>query len=293
MRALVFIVSMALMAALTATANALMSGDRPSAPWVSFVLSELVPAITAYLILTLAMEGRVWPWEIKPGRVLGLFKGMFLGALLVAVCVGVLALLGSYSIIGFNWHYSPWNDLLTLGVTAGVAEEIMMRGTLFRLVEEGLGTWGGVAISACVFGGAHLTNPDGTLWGATSIAIEAGILFAAVYIITRSLWWCIGLHFAWNVAEGPVFGSIVSGSGAQDSWLVASWTGPELLTGGVFGLEASIVPVILLGALGVAALVYAWRKGLMISPIWIRKRTLTASSQTLVHENPEISPLTS
>jgi len=238
-------------------------------------LAELIGAVIAYPVLTFLMESRVWPYEIEPRRLPGLLKGLLLGAVLASVCVGVLALVGSYSVTGFNGDYSPWTDLLVMGVCAGIAEEILYRGVLFRLVEEGLGTWGAVLVSALVFGGIHLTNPDGTLWGAVAIAIEAGILFAAVYVITRSLWWCIGLHFAWNIMEGPVFGSIVSGSGAQDSWLVASWSGPDILTGGVFGLEASIVPVILLGALGVCLLVYASRKGLMISPIWSRRARLT------------------
>jgi len=237
--------------------------------------SELVAAIAAYIVLAFVMEARVWPYELRPRRALGIVKGMALGAVLVGVCVAILWIAGSYSITGFNPDYSPWMDLFTLGVTAGFAEEIMMRGTLFRLTEEGLGTWGAVAVSAVIFGGMHMANADATLWGALAIAIEAGILFAAVYVVTRSLWWCIGLHFAWNVAEGPIFGSIVSGSGAQNSWLTSTWTGPDILSGGVFGLEASIVPVILLGGLGVALLVYAWRKNLMVSPIWVRKKALT------------------
>ena len=238
-------------------------------------LAELIGVVIAYPVLTFLMESRIWPYEIDYRRLMGLVKGIVLGAVLVSACVAILAAMGSYSVTGFNEGYSPWTDLFVMGVCAGIAEEILYRGVLFRLVEEGLGTWGAVLVSALVFGGIHLVNRDGTVWGAIAIAIEAGILFAAVYVITRSLWWCIGLHFAWNVMEGPVFGSIVSGSGAQSSWLVASWTGPDILTGGIFGLEASIVPVILLGVLGISLLAYASRKHLLVSPIWTRKNKLT------------------
>jgi len=238
----------------------------------------LLAIVGAYSIVAFIMEGRVWPHEIAPSRLLGLLKGMVLGVVLVVVCLGVLALVGSYSITGFNPGYSPWMDILLLGVVAGITEEILFRGMLYRLLEEGLGTWAAAGISGLVFGLLHVTNPDGTWWGAIAIALEAGILFAAVYILTRSLWWCIGLHMAWNITQGPVFGSIVSGTGAQDSWFLSSWTGPEILTGGQFGLEASIVPVILLGALGVALLVYAWRRGLMVAPIWTRKHRLAPTT---------------
>ena len=237
-------------------------------------ISQLFSAVVAYVVLVFVMESRVWPHELAPRRLAGLLKGLLLGLLLISLCVGVLAVAGVYRVRSVNWGYDPWQDLLLFGLVAGVSEEIFFRGVLFRLVEEGLGGLGAVAVSALCFGGVHVMNSDGTWWGAAAIAIEAGVLFGAVYALTRSLWWCIGLHFAWNVAEGPVFGSIVSGTGQADSWLVSTWTGPEILTGGSFGLEASIVPVVLFGLLGVALLGYARRRGCLVAPVWARKKAL-------------------
>lgn len=232
---------------------------------------ELAAAVVGYAILVLVMEARRPPLELAPGRVIGLVKGLLLGLILVAVCVGLLALFGVYRATGWNGAYNPWPDILSLGLVAGVAEEIFFRGLLLRLVEEYVGSWGAVGVSALVFGLLHLTNPEGTIWGGIAIAIEAGLLFGAIYLLTRSLWWCIGLHIAWNIAEGPIFGSIVSGAGAQQSWIMANWRGPTILTGGAFGLEASIVPVILLGGLGLALLVYAQRHGALVAPAWVRR----------------------
>ncbi|KFI44946.1 CPBP family intramembrane glutamic endopeptidase [Bifidobacterium biavatii] len=234
--------------------------------------AELIAAVAAYLIVTLVMERRRPPVELSPRRAFGAIRGMIAAFACIAVCVGVIALFGGYRIVGFDPDYSPWADLLTLGFTAGIAEEIMMRGILLRLTEESLGSWGAVILSAFVFGIIHWFNRDGTLWGGLAIAIEAGLLFGAIYLATRSLWWCMGFHFMWNIAEGPIFGSIVSGNGEQHSWLVAQWNGPAWLTGGSFGLEASIVPVILLGGIAVAILVHLQRLGLMIEPIKDRKR---------------------
>jgi len=268
--ALVFIgVAILIISAITASTS-----DFSVPDW-SKPVAELVGALVAYGVVTMYTEARIPPFELAPRRALGLVKGLVLGLVLAGVCVGILAATGTYTITGVNSSYSPWSDLFVIGVVAGVAEEIMFRGVVFRLLEEGVGTWGAVIVSAVLFGVLHLSNPDGTWWGAASIAVEAGILFAAVYAVTRSLWWCVGLHFAWNVAEGPIFGSAVSGSGHVNSWLVSSWSGPEILTGGSFGLEASIVPVVLLGALGIALLVLAQRKGAMVAPMWTRRRVLT------------------
>ena len=237
----------------------------------AFIWFELVGALAGYLIVVLIMEQRRPPLELAPRRALGLVRGLILGLVLIGLCVGLLAAVGAYRVAGWNGSYNPWPDLLWVGLVAGVAEELMFRGMLLRLVEEALGSWGAVAVSAVVFGLLHLSNADATVWGAVAIAIEAGLLFAAIYLLTRSLWWCIGLHIAWNIAEGPFFGSVVSGNGAQQSWIVAAWHGPDILTGGSFGLEASIVPVVLLGALGVALLIYAQRRGVLVAPAWVRR----------------------
>ncbi|WP_158275828.1 CPBP family intramembrane glutamic endopeptidase [Bifidobacterium catulorum] len=267
LRALVFICIMTFVSGLTVGLARSNSMETAS-------FGELVGAVAAYLIVVLVMEERRAPVELAPSRAFDLIRGMAASFACIAICIGIVALLGGYRIVGFDPGYSPWSDLLVLGFTAGIAEEIMMRGMLLRLVEESLGSWGAVVVSALVFGLVHIANPDGTLWGGMAIAIEAGLLFGAIYLATRSLWWCIGFHFMWNIAEGPVFGSIVSGTGARRSWLVAQWQGPDLLTGGAFGLEASIVPVVLLGSLAIATLVHLQRLGRMIEPVWIRRKRL-------------------
>jgi len=242
--------------------------------YIHTFLSQLFAVVLAYLLLVLAMEGRRPPFELAPSRLAGLGKGMLLGLAAITVVVGILAMIGVYRIESFNPAYNPWETLLAAGVVAGVSEELAFRGVLFRLLEEGIGTWGAAGLSGLVFGLMHMGNDHGTLWGGIAIAIEAGILFSAVYALTRSLWWVIGLHFAWNVTQGPVFGSVISGTSYADGWIVSSWTGPEILTGGTFGLEASIVTVVVLGAVGIGALVYAQIHHLTLAPIWVRKRML-------------------
>jgi len=245
----------------------------------SAILSlELIGAIAGYFIVVLIMEQRRPPIELAPRRLLGLARGLILGLVLVCLNIGLLAVAGVYRVAGWNESYNPWPDLLWVGLVAGVAEELIFRGMLLRLVEELLGSWGAVAISAVVFGLLHLANPNGTIWGGAAIAIEAGLLFAAIYLLTRSLWWCIGLHIAWNITEGPIFGSVVSGNGTQQSWIVAGWRGPGILTGGSFGLEGSIVPVVLLGALGIALLIYAQRHGVLVAPAWVRQARAAQSA---------------
>ncbi len=51
----------------------------------------------------------------------------------------------------------------------------------------------------------HLLNPAATLTGALFISIEAGLLLAAAYMVTRRLWMSMGFHMAWNYTQSAVF----------------------------------------------------------------------------------------
>jgi hypothetical protein len=149
----------------------------------------------------------------------------------------------------------------------GVLEELVMRGIVFRIVEQSLGSWLALTISAAIFGLLHLVNPGTTLLNAGSVMIEAGVMLAAAYMVTRRLWLCIGIHAAWNFAEGGIFSGAVSGSGSQ-GLLQAKLTGPIWLTGGPFGVEGSVVALAICAAAGILLVAEAVRRGGIVKPFW-------------------------
>ena len=155
--------------------------------------------------------------------------------------------------------------------TIGTAfiEEIVFRGIVFRIVEAALGTWIALILSAAIFGLLHLVNPHATLQGAMAIVFEAGVMFAAAFVLTRRLWLPIGIHAGWNFTQGGIFGVPVSGQ-PSGGLLDGTLNGPEWLSGGVFGAEASMVAVVLGIGLGSTLLVMAWRRGRFIAPYWRR-----------------------
>lgn len=250
--------------------------DAAARHWWLIRLAELVVAVAAYLVLLRVEQRR--PVELAISRIGGLGWGLLLGAGLCALVVGILFAVGSYRVTGVNPSYPLIPALISTGLVAAVAEEIVFRGVLLRLVEDALGTWVAIGVGGLTFGLAHLSNQNATLWGALAIALEAGLLFSALYVVTRSLWWCMGLHFAWNVLQGPVFGSAVSGSGTASGLLTAQFSGPDWLTGGSFGIESSLISVVLLTALGVALLALIRRDRLAVAPRWVRRRRLLAAS---------------
>lgn len=238
-------------------------------------LALVAPAAIAYWLVGRFLEDRRPLAEYRQALP-RLGAGLALGFVAMCVCVGTIALLGGIRFSGTQFP-ADWSVLFWIaGIQAGIAEEIAFRGIGFRYLEEGVGTWGALAVSAAAFGAAHLGNPGATWWSALAIALEAGILFGAVYALTRSLWTCIGLHFAWNITQGLLFSIPVSG-GRTYGWLVSAPTGADLLSGGRFGVEASVVTVVLMGALGLALCVLVHRRGLVVAPIWARRRKTDVS----------------
>ena len=235
---------------------------------------QLLPALIAYLILVKLIERRrVRELAARDIPTFGV-AGLITGAVLFSLVVGVLWLVGSYHVIGINAHVDWLPAVLVVGIGAGIGEEILVRGVIFRIVEEGLGTWWALAISALLFGAAHIANPAATLWSSAAIAIEAGVLLALLYAVTRSLWACIGLHAAWNIMEGTVYGIRVSGTHAN-GWLVSTLTGPDWLSGGAFGAEASVVALAVCLTLSALLLMVALRRGSIV-PLRSRARRLPA-----------------
>jgi len=194
--------------------------------------------------------------------------GLGLGAALFCTTIGILAALGVYQITGNN----GWQIMLAVlpsSILGGVLEEVLIRGVVFRILEQWLGSWTALAISAVIFGALHLLNPGATLLNAAAIAIEAGVLLAAAYMLTRRLWLCIGTHIAWNFTQGGIFSVAVSG-GASKGLLQSRMIGPDWLTGGAFGAEASVVALAVCLAAGIALTIGAAKKGHVVPGFWAR-----------------------
>jgi membrane protease YdiL (CAAX protease family) len=204
------------------------------------------------------------PVEVaRKGAVPAVGRGLLIGAGMFAAVIVNLALIGYYRIDGFG---SVTGAIGVLGfmAAAAVTEELLFRGVLFRIVEQWTGTWVALGLTGLVFGLMHLGNQNANLWGAIAIAIEAGGMLAAAYAATRTLWLPIGLHFAWNFAEGGVFSTEVSGNGATQGLLHGVTSGPAVLTGGEFGPEASVYAVVFGLLLTVVFMWLARRRGNLV-----------------------------
>lgn len=157
---------------------------------------------------------------------------------LITAAVGLLALQGGYRVSGWA---SPAGMVQMLGLHLFVAvlEEVLFRALLLRLLEKMLGTWLALALSTALFCVAHLANPEANALTLGSLGVLS-VCLSLAFLATRRLWLCVGLHWAWNFAQGGLFSLPVSGNVLWPGLLAAEASGPSWATGGAFGIEASV-----------------------------------------------------
>jgi membrane protease YdiL (CAAX protease family) len=242
-------------------------------PWLGMLatalLSTAIAAVggwLAYRAYVRLFERRTLA-ELEPRHARReLAAGIAIGASAFAASIGILALLGVYRVVGAG-ALLPVALAALMAIGSATIEEIVFRGVVFRLVEEWGGTWTALVVSSLVFGAVHLVNPHATALGAIAIVFEGGILLAGAYVLTRRLWLPIGVHAGWNFAEAGIFGVPTSGA-PSTGVLRGEVVGPEWLSGGVFGPEASVVAVLVCVAVGTLLLVRAARGDRFIAASW-------------------------
>lgn len=241
----------------TARIAGMLPADSLPIAGISYFLAGML-TIAFYALLCRLLERRRIVELSRRTALPETAKGLATGFLLITAAVAVMALGGGYRITAF----APTADLFWIFLyclLTAAAEECVFRGVIYRITERSLGTAAATAVSAMLFGGAHILNPNASLWTSVAIAVEAGVLFGAVYAHCGNLWLPIGIHWAWNFTEGRIWGLPVSGSVKRITLFHAETSGPELLTGGMFGPEASLTVVILCSLLS-AYLIYDLRR---------------------------------
>lgn len=134
--------------------------------------------------------------------------------------------------------------LLLFGATG---EELMFRGYAFQAVMQIFGVWGTILPFSVLFAVAHMGNLGSTPLSLSNTFLW-GVVFGVAFARTRSLWLPIGLHVGWNWAL-PLLGINLSGFEVRLHPWVLEWRAPELVSGGIYGIEASVFTTLAASAL--------------------------------------------
>ena len=188
------------------------------------------------------VDGRWW-------RLLAI--GFGAGALLMTLIFGVEHAAGWIDVTGFvvstDARVPLWLAFLFSAVKAacvGTYEEFVSRGYLLRNLAEGTGsTTAAVVLSSLVFAVLHGATDNASVLSTIGLFVN-GLAFAAAALCTGRLSAAIGLHVAWNLFEGSVFGFPVSGDKEGASLIGIRQLGNDVVTGGAYGPEAGVVGIV-------------------------------------------------
>jgi membrane protease YdiL (CAAX protease family) len=224
----------------------------------------MVQNLTGFLPIYLSL----WVWlrwsSQRPFCTLGLEKRGALrravgGALVAGLMMAVTALLAI--IAGAEPVKSRTAGITALGIgllsllaylVQGPAEEVLFRGWLLPVIGARYRPWIGVFVSSVVFSLVHATSSGITLLAFLNLLLFG--IFAAVYALAEGgLWGICAWHAVWNWAQGDLLGFALDGTPHSGLLTSIRATGPDLITGGAFGLEgglaATAVLVIAIGTI--------------------------------------------
>jgi membrane protease YdiL (CAAX protease family) len=229
-----------------------------------FRVTFLAAALVAAFICTRWLEGLPWRavgLSLHEGWLRDLLIGSAIGIASLALATGIATAGGGLSFKTFapaEFLQVGRALILSAGlfIIAALAEEAFARGyalqTMSRAGLAGLG----VLITSFAFAALHFPNPNFSMGLPFLNLVIAGVWFGVAYLRTRSLWFPLGIHWAWNWALGSVFGLPVSGKAlVQHPLLHGTDLGPAWLTGGGFGIEGGIACTITL----IVSTIFIWR----------------------------------
>ncbi|WP_316829208.1 type II CAAX endopeptidase family protein [Pedobacter aquatilis] len=181
---------------------------------------------------------------ISRNALLPFLKGSIIGLLLIVICSLVMYFSGN--VIFTTTKILPLNiaGYLLFFILVSVFEEFTFRSFPLVVFAERYLTLISVIVNGLLFGLIHFLNPGFSLLAMINISL-CGILFSAITLKYKNIWWAVGIHFGWNFTQGNILGFKVSGI-SQSGLIVATPKGNEIISGGTFGIEGSVICTIIL-----------------------------------------------
>jgi membrane protease YdiL (CAAX protease family) len=237
-----------------------------------FVIQELALLVPATFLgwafgkLFEDLPPRALGWGFTRGWVKDFFAGSLIGAASLLLAVALPVMTGSlrFTLDMPSLFASVGKTVLAtipFFIVGAAAEEAAFRGYPLQTMARSHLAWASIIITAVIFSSIHLNNPN-VVPGFTFINTAiAGVWLAIAYLKTRTLWFPLGIHWAWNWTMAAVLGLPVSGitSLTPDPLLRATDAGPAWLTGGTYGIEGGAACTIAL----IISTIFIWQTRLV------------------------------
>jgi len=175
--------------------------------------------------------------------------GALTGFLAISSTLFAMFLLHGFRIVGFALHGTAIvSSVVAWGIAflvAGLCEEFLCRGYIQYTLASGIGYWPAAFAMSGLFGLGHFFNSNETARGSATVVLF-GLLLCFFLRRTGNLWCAIGFHLGYDWGQ-MFYGVPDSGIVPYHHLLNSTLSGPQWLTGGMVGPEASfLTPLALL-----------------------------------------------
>ena len=172
--------------------------------------------------------------------------GWGLGGAMLTLCVLIMMVLGVVTISDFQFsseQFLQFFILILAWSVQGTTEEILTRGWMLPSIANKNNIPVAILVSSLFFTAIHIGNNGISILPLIDLLLFA-ILACLLMLKTGNIWVISGWHAAWNCFQGNVFNFPVSGTETGQGFIQVYTQGPEWLSGGQFGVEGSIVSIL-------------------------------------------------
>jgi uncharacterized protein len=197
------------------------------------------------------------PWRVMFRK--HFWQGILWGFAASLLMIILLRLFGAASFDGIALHGQAFLHSAWLWAAAflllGFAEEFAYRGYSQATLARGMGFWPAALLLSAIFGAVHyFFKPMENWMDGLSVGLF-GLFWCFTLWRTGTLWFAIGFHAMSDYADMVVFAQPNTGNNGQSltgHLLNVSYRGPDWLTGGPRGTEASATEFLVLALLFLA-----------------------------------------
>lgn len=139
------------------------------------------------------------------------------------------------------------NRLAVVGLGAGVVEEMVFRGLIMKTLEKRWGKLCAIIFPSIIFGLIHTLGNEMNIIDCVQLLIAGtgvGIMFSLIVYESGSIWASAVVHGLWNIIMIGPFLQIGTDHTKDVLFSYKLATKSTLITGGAFGVEASIFAII-------------------------------------------------
>lgn len=229
------------LAALEAVAQEMVSSDGYL---IASLFSDIMLILVVLLFCRLIQKRKLRTLGfVKEGMWKEYGLGLAAGFLFFTACVALGLLTGGLTFGGVSPTFSIviFVGYLLGYMVQGMAEEVLCRGYFLSSYARRYPVYAAVLANSLFFAALHLLNAGITVLAFINLTLFG--IFASLYFIRRGNIWGVGaFHSVWNLVQGNFYGIQVSGMPLGNTlFRMNPVEGKELLNGGDFGMEGSLI----------------------------------------------------